>query len=771
MNSFWNFLKKNKLYAAINLTGLTVSMAFVLLLATYVQRQLSTDAFQEDADRIFLVGNEDNINSGYWLNRHLKSNFPEIEYGCAISSGGYLEFTHDGKSIVAENSLFADSSFFDIFSYQIVAGSKDAWHGTTDKCMVSEKFARKNFADKDPIGIVLVADENTQYTICGVYKDFGNSIIETPDLMLHAELLPANNNNHNERMSNAGAVTTFLKAHKGVDLQAKHDEILNWCKENYWIYKAEYNELRLIPLRDVYFLQSGTNNSQGDILLGNRNLVMILLAMCFLLLAFAVLNYINMTTALTGFRAKEMATRRLVGADIRNIFLKIIGESTLVCCISMILAVLLAEALAPKASQILNYKVGIFDAISPISTLIVLGFIAILGIVAGIVPALIILKVHPIEIVRGTLRHKTKTTYSRIIIVVQNVVAICMIVGAITMNLQINHLISADLGYNTKDIMVIYNGYGRYSKLQPLLDRLRSEPYVESIGLSSGLPLFFHNRNLQKITEDKWFSYDEIRGDETFFEILGLRKKQDNNAERGVWLNEQAFKDLEIDESCTQYSLLQSENQTIAGIYYDFKTNSILENQNSALIYHTKYTDESWPWTIVLKTTGDNIAALKQVEAICKELHPNAEFSAKYYEDRIKDDFEDESRVLKITSIFTLLSMIVAAMGLFAMSAYYMRQEIRSVSVKKVFGAEVSGVLSELVLAFMKMVGIAFVIAVPLAYYIMSSWLQTYTHRIGLHWWIFAVAGLSVAAIAAISVLYQSIRTARTNPALALKKE
>lgn len=771
MNSFWNFLKKNKLYAAINLAGLTVSMAFVLLLATYVQRQLSTDAFQEDADRIFLVGNEDNINSGYWLNRHLKSNFPEIEYGCAISSGGYQEFTHDGKSIVAENSLFADSSFFDIFSYQIVAGSKNAWHGTTDKCMVSEKFARKNFADKDPIGIVLVANENMQYTICGVYKDFGNSIIETPDLMLHAELLPANNNHHNERMSNAGAVTTFLKAHKGVDLQAKHDEILNWCKENYWIYKAEYNELRLIPLRDVYFLQSGTNNSQGDILLGNQNLVMILLAMCFLLLAFAVLNYINMTTALTGFRAKEMATRRLVGADIRNIFLKIIGESTLVCCISMILAVLLAEALAPKASQILNYKVGIFDAISPISTLIVLGFIAILGIVAGIVPALIILKVHPIEIVRGTLRHKTKTTYSRIIIVVQNVVAICMIVGAITMNLQINHLISADLGYNTKDIMVINNGYGRYSKLQPLLDRLRSEPYVESIGLSSGLPLFFHNRNLQKITEDKWFSYDEISGDETFFEILGLRKKQDNNAESGLWLNEQAFKDLEIDESCTQYSLLQSENQPIAGIYYDFKTNSILENQNSALIYRTKYTDESWPWTIVLKTTGDNIAALKQVEAICKELHPNAEFSAKYYEDRIKDDFEDESRVLKITSIFTLLSVLVAALGLFAMSAYYMRQEIRTVSVKKVFGAEVSGVLSELVLEFMKMVGIAFVIGVPLAYYIMNSWLQTYTHRIGLHWWIFALAGLSVAAIAAISVLYQSIRTARTNPALALKKE
>ena len=770
MNSFWNFLKKNKLYAAINLAGLAISMAFVLLLATYVQRQLTTDAFQEDADRIFLVGNENNINSAYWLNRHLKNNFPEIEYGCAISSGGYQEFTHDGKSIVAENSLFADSSFFDIFSYQIVAGSKDAWHGTTDQCMVSEKFANTHFADKDPIGIVL-GNENTQFTICGVYKDFGNSILETPDLLLHGELLTAHNDYHGERMSNAGAVKTFLKAHKGVDLQAKHDEILKWCEENYWIYKAEYNVLRLIPLRDVYFLQSGINNSQGDILLGNWGLVMLLLAMCILLLAFAVLNYINMTTALTGFRAKEMATRRLVGADIRNIFLKIIAESTIICFISMVLAVVLAEALAPKASQILDYKVGIFDAITPASVVIVLGFIALLGIIAGIVPALIILKVHPIEIVLGTLRHKTKTTYSRIIIVVQNVVAICMIVGAITMNLQINHLISADLGYNTKDIMVLSNHFAHYPKLQPLLDRLRSEPYVESIGLSSGLPLFSHNHNLQKITEDKWFTFDEIRGDDNLFEILGLQVKQDNNAESGIWLNEQAFKDLGIDESCTQFSVPQAENLPIAGVYYDFKTNKIIDNQSSALIYHSKFSEERTPWQIVLKTTGDKIAALKQTEAICKELFPNSEFDAQYYEDRIKEDFIDESRVLKIVSIFTLLSILVAALGLFAMSAYYMRQEIRTVSVKKVFGAEVSGVLNELVLAFMKMVGIAFVIAVPVAYYIMKSWLSNYSHRINLHWWIFALAGLTVAAIAAISVLYQSIRTARTNPALALKKE
>ena len=172
-----------------------------------------------------------------------------------------------------------------------------------------------------------------------------------------------------------------------------------------------------------------------------------------------------------------------------------------------------------------------------------------------------------------------------------------------------------------------------------------------------------------------------------------------------------------------------------------------------------------------LKTTGEQAAAKKQVEAAVKEVFPDRLFEGQYIEEMIEDGFKDESRVLNIVLIFTLLSILVSALGLFAMSSYYMQQEIRSVSVKKVFGADYSGVLKELVLSFMKMVGIAFVIGVPIAWFIMNRWLSGYGHRIDLHWWIFALAGLAVALIATISVLYQSVKTARTNPAEALKKE
>ena len=195
-------------------------------------------------------------------------------------------------------------------------------------------------------------------------------------------------------------------------------------------------------------------------------------------------------------------------------------------------------------------------------------------------------------------------------------------------------------------------------------------------------------------------------------------------------------------------------------------------DQSAALIYNRgENPDDDYPWVLLVKTTGDQAAAKKQVEAACKEVFPDRLFEAQYIEEMIEDGFSDESRVLNIVLIFTLLSILVSALGLFAMSSYYMQQEIRSVSVKKVFGADYSGVLKELVLSFMKMVGIAFVIGVPIAWFIMSRWLSGYGHRIDLHWWIFALAGLAVAFIAAISVLYQSIKTARTNPAEALKKE
>lgn len=532
------------------------------------------------------------------------------------------------------------------------------------------------------------------------------------------------------------------------------------------------NDVRIIPLRDVYFLSDGNEDYNDSLRLGNKTTVMLLAGMCFLLLLFAILNYVNMTTALSGFRAKEMATRRLIGATKGGIFMKMIVESTIICAAAMVIAVLLGEAISPAASKVLNYDISIFKAISPVSVLVCVLFTVLVGVIAGIVPALIIQKAEPIEIVRGTLRLKTKTLYSKVIIVIQNVITVVMLVTAFTMFLQIRSMINAPAGYNTEDQITISNEYGRAGELAPLINKLKAESCVEAVGLGDGYPMFDTNNWTMSTESGKEASFQLVKGDCAYFNILGIRKKQDNHTPDCYWLNEYAYGVLGIDETATEFTTKSNRTMQIGGIYYDFKIKPLLEEQHPALIYqYDEYPADRWPWTILIKTTPDHKEAFVRVKAVIDEMYPDKIFDASYVEDDIKMVFSSERRVLEIMVIFTILSLFVSALGLVAMSSYYMQQERRTVSLKKVYGADYNSVLWGLVAEFMKMIGVAFVIAVPVAWYLMHTWLNGYSYRIALHWWIFVAAGLFTALIAVLSVLWQAIRAARTNPAIELKKE
>lgn len=779
MSSFINFLKRNKLYSAVNLLGLSLSMAFVLLLAVYVTSQLGIDSFNKNADRIYVIAQKETLSTGYWLPRHMKANFPEIERSASYSSNGLQEYKIDGNTVNARTS-YADSSFFDIFSFPLVEGDFREWKASTSGVLISESFAKAQFADKDPVGREIRFDgaDSTvsTLTVSGVFKDIENSIIKPCDIFLRGEIMTITNLANDERMSNSGSSTCFVMAYPNADLPARHDDILKWCRENWWTFSSDYggdeNDVRIIPLRDVYFLSDGNEDYNDSLILGNKTTVMLLAGMCFLLLLFAILNYVNMTTALSGFRAKEMATRRLIGATKGGIFLKMIVESTIICAAAMVVAILLGEALSPAVSKALNYDISIFKAVSPASVLVCVLFTVLVGVIAGLVPALIIQKAEPIEIVRGTLRLKTKTLYSKVIIVIQNVITVVMLVTAFTMYLQIRSMINAPMGYNTEDQITISNEYGRAGELAPLINKLKAESCVEAVGLGDGYPMFSTNNWTMSTESGKEASFQLVKGDSAYFNILGIRKKQDNHSPNNYWLNEYAYGILGIDETATEFTTKSNGTWQIGGIYYDFKIKPLLEEQHPALIYqYDEYPAGKWPWTILVKTTPDHKEAFARVKAVFSELYPDKLFDASYVENDIKAVFASENRVLEIMVIFTILSLFVSALGLVAMSSYYMQQERRTVSLKKVYGADYNSVLWGLVAEFMKMIGVAFVIAVPVAWYLMHTWLNGYSYRIGLHWWIFAVAGLFTAVIAALAVLWQAVRAARTNPAIELKKE
>ena len=776
MKSFLNFLKRNKLYALINLLGLTVSMAFVLILAVYVQKQLTTDAFQKNADRIYLVAPEHRYTMAYWTDKHLRNLLPEVEKSVAVyrlTSNG--EFTVEDETVYASVTI-ADSCFFDIFSYDLVEGSKEDWRISWDRCMVSEEFANAHFGDKDPIGRTVRLNEagGIMLTVCGIYKDFGNSVIVAPDVLCRGELLPKIYPNHNEAMNQSDGGLCFLMTHPNADLNARHDDILDFLNKNYFVYASgSETNVRIIPLRDIYFSSDVTYDGSRTMKLGSRKMVNLLLAVCLVLLLFAVLNYVNLTTALTGFRAKEMATRRLVGATKAGIFIRIIGECVALCAVAMVLAILLAEALAPNASELLEYPISVFGMASVGNVLIVIGFVLLLGILAGLVPALLIQKAQPIEIVRGALRVKTRTVYGPAIIVVQNVVAVVMLVAALTMFLQIHFMVHADLGINTKDIVVVNNNYGRSPEIQPMLERFKSEPFVEEVGKGIPIPALggFHGNTVQ-LSDDSYANFKLVMGDESYFKILGIKEKQDNHNPNAFWFTESSFGKLGLDENATEYQSIAG-TVPIGGVYYDFGTAPFGSEDRDwgtmVMNYKDAYPDNML-FLFLVKTNGSHKEAIARLEAIAKEFFPDKMFEARYVEDYIKDNYASSSRLLRIVLIFTLLSMLVSGLGLFAMSSYYMQQERRSVAVKKVFGADYGGVLCELVLSFMKLVGVAFVVGIPIAWLMMHRWLENYSQRISLSWWIFVLAGLVAIILAFISVIWQSVRTARENPAVVLKK-
>ena len=773
MKSFFIFLKRNKLYCAINIIGFSISIAFVMLLGIYVSRQLSTDSFQKNGDRIYAVGGGGHLSSAYYMPRYLKQKFPEIERSASYSEGGSKEYSLNGQTVYA-TTAYADSSFFDMFSFQLSEADKEAWKSGTDRVLLSESFAKANFPGTDPLGQILLR-YGRELTVAGTYKDIDNSVIKPTDVIVRGEQMEEENRSNSSSMNNAAASICFVMTYPGTDFKAKEGDILDFYKEIFWPYRNNgiWDTVEVVPLKDIYFHAPNFSDPTGSLLRGDLSVVEILLAVCLLLLIFSVLNYVNMTTALSGFRAKEMATRRLVGASKGEIFRTSMLESLIICGASTLVAVLLAQAISPAMSRLLEYKVSVFGSLSFSTVVICLLFTLTVSTISGLVPALMTRRVKPIEIVRGTLKLKTKTLYSKLIIVVQCVLSVVMLTVSLTMQLQVKHLLDAPLGYDTSDQLVIDNVFGNAAAINPLVEKLKSDPSVSAVGLGEGHPMTFTNNQTMELENGDWISFQQVKGDRAYFDILGLRIKQDNHLSDAWSFNEEALRKAGLDDDAKAIYVKDGEPLAIGGIWYDFRIGNILYSQKAAMIKRRDngYSGKDWPWTIIIKTVGNHKTAMERVRAICSDMCPDKPFDVTWAEDLLKEGFAKERQISSIMLLFSILSIFISALGLVAMSSYYMQQERKTVSLQKVFGAPYGNVLLQLVLSFIKLVGIAFVVAVPIGWGLMNRWLQNYSYHIRLYWWIFALAGLGTAIIAGASVLWQSIRTARTNPATELKKE
>ena len=459
---------------------------------------------------------------------------------------------------------------------------------------------------------------------------------------------------------------------------------------------------------------------------------------------------------------------------------RMIAEATAFAAVSTVLAVLIAEALAPYASRLLGYDFSVLAEITlPIALLIVIG-IALIGFLSGIIPALTISRAKPIDIVRGSFNLQIRSWFGKALIVIQQVVAVAMIAVSLMMFFQIRAMIHAPLGYNTEDILDVSSEvFTSGAQIREFRDAVEALPFVEAVGFGEGTPLFGAN-NYTRYYQGGLLGFQLIRGDAEYFDILGLRLKSDNHlADKSAWYwNEYAFKEAGLPETAAECTFGNEkygyETEPVAGVYYDFKIRPLLYDQSAAQIYrYDVYPENRTPWNVIIKITGDRGQAYDRIAEVYSRIRPDGAFDASYIEDQIADTFSKYTQLQKIIIIFTVIAIFVSSLGLFAMSTYYILARSRNIAVEKVFGADKGLILRQIASSYLLLSLIAFVVSVPVSWLLTDAWLSqfSYTAAPWLQWVLILASGVLSCGIAFLTILYQSIVAINTAPVIALRKE
>lgn len=791
MKSYFRFLSRNKLYTLINIAGLVVSLMFIILMGDYTWRQYNIDRWHKNADRIYLMGNEKMFFMWPQAAEEIKNQYPEVEKTCCVlSADGRIKYgQQEVKSKDAQEGIImlADSTFFQFFDFDLVKGDRLTALDAPDKCVITEHLAKRLFGDRDPIGESLQIvgnrhvhivdingtdpyDSTLVYTISAVAKDLDHTVLPNETQVIASmERYPQVAGYRLEKNSFAyastGGIKAFLMQKPGTNLVNKRKQIQDYLQKNYTNAWGNY-ELSLTPLTDVMF---APQNEGLGMIKGDKTRLQILLAAVLAILFFAISNYINLTVANTGFRAKEMATRKLFGSSQHDISLKLIAESTLMVALSFAIGLALAFAFQNEAAELFKGKIGLGSDVSLGSVSVCLAFILLLGIVSGIMPSWQLSRYQPIDIVKGSFRYRSKMLLGKVFIILQNIITVTMLTSALVIWLQLNHLIHAPLGYNTKNLYYIYAPQGQFQAARSLLEKM---PFIEEIGV-------FQNTTFTNLS---WSSNTISRGDKkvnllladmdsTAFRLYGLEVLKDYGlTDGGYYLNEEAMRQLDYTDKDREIDWGGGQKRPIAGILRDFHRVNVLQDVQPFAI--RLQNNMEWPGFLV-KTNGDKKAKTAFIEMVKDLGCPESE--AKWLvcglEDSIAETFEDHQNTLKIISLFTLIAIVISVMGYMGLSIFFIRQRQKEIAIRKVMGSTSGEVLLLMLRTFSIPMLISFVIAVPISWYIMTDWLSNFSYRIALSPWIFAAAGFTCFIISLLTVIVQSWRAASENPINNIKTE
>ena len=792
MSSYLKFLSRNKLYTIIEAIGLIVSIAFVILIGNYVYQQYSVAYGNPYRNRVYAVGNQDYMSLSWWDKAVFEDKLPEAETVARISGSdydGYITFGDEQpvSAVITE----ADPEIFELFpSLTLLEGSVDEYH-LKGHCLISESLANRAFngdAVGKPIRITYF-DDKIESMVCGIFKDAPNSMMPNSDVLLN----PKFNTLPNQKpFSSIGQYMTLIKVQEGTDREQFAKKVEEVGLPNYS--DGFVSAMPIYTLPEVFF-----NDNQWMFKGGKKPVMQTLTVVVLLLLVSAIFNYINLNMALSGKRAKEMATRRLHGATKGRIVLKYILESVSFTAVCFVLAFLLACALFPMMNGLLkNVGGGDMSIDASLGQFVLIRFdwtvgvvavylaaIVLVGVLSGIAPAAIASRFEPIDVVRGTYRLQTKRVFSKVFIVFQNTITIVLIAMAILMEVQMRHMMNRPTNMRSEGLYSLQCWVKDYSDIAPLIDRLEKIPNVNAVGYGRGFAGQMNMGTTVTTPEGERVNMQLILCDETYFNMLDLQVVEDLGLRtNSVWMSRTLAEKLALSDSTAHYytrnmHINGSNPETVGGIYEDIPTRSAASsepNQFSAVII-ARAEDLIWGNGVMIDVSGD----YKETEKAIMQAYADysEEKNGTYVEPAQNGYVKDLNNLLlqpakmamRLLELFMLLSVLISLLGLVAMSTYYSEQSTKSIAVRKVFGSNVQRELWRTVKDYMVLVGIAALIGIPLAVWFCGRYLDRFAYRIEHFGWIIAVAAILGMLMAFLSVLWQTLRAARTNPAEALKKE
>ena len=778
MKTYLKFLSRNKLYTAIEFVGLSVALAFVIISFCYVVQQYAVTRENPDYNRIYAVGT-DNMTNCYGMKEVIDGKLPEVEH---VTHFWYQidELIHVGEQNFVGTTVFGDVDFFSVFPSTFKEGSPERL-AERNTVFISENLANK--LDGDPIGRQLIVREDT-LNIVGIIADKGGSLLPDFDVMYSFEYGQSYELKHYREnpFNNFANISTFIKVRPNVDRKELAEKLKALYAEQFAHSTMLEEEPSLIRYDELFFAPVYTGLQKGD-----RSMLRTMIIIGMLLLISALLNYINLNVALVGKRAKEMASRRLLGAQKSDIVWKFLGEAFVFTLSCFAIGLLIAQAITPTVNQLLHADVAISTPLSLPYLAAYLLIVTLVSLFAGIMPAAIIAKAQPIDVVRGTFRFRNRTMLSKVFIVVQNVIAIVLIALVLTMELQMHHMEDRPTGLNVENLYFLGSDLDNTTEKEAFVEELRALSCVEELASTRNIPgVMWMQLGLKRLHETEPKTYVPILNCDTVaFRMFGFEVKErfgDADA-HSFWITETTaagmtglpYGDYNIDTIMMWQE--HTIGNTVCGVIADFRMHNALHATDEE--YVLVYGNGGWnpKSSLLMEIVGDHREAKHAIDAVYKK-HCEKVFGTylepdynDFVENVIAKQYDKHRRQMRLIELIMAVSVILSLLGLVAMSTHFASEREKTIAIRKVFGGTMESEIRRNLKEYIIMILIANAIAIPLAVWLCKRYLEDFAYRIDLHPWIFVVTVVLSFAIAIGSVLWQIVSVAKVNPVASLKKE